>query len=292
MEENNRLKVWHGLVASVLAILFLLFGGYVLYPLFGEIGGYLAPLFIALIAVVIVILTKTKASEVFPFRLPSIREFFTSVGMYVGVMLLSAALTMLLTQILPNYTDRDAPIHEMVRTMHPMVAILLVAVQPALCEEFFCRGFLVATLKKCKKDWVVILLTAVIFGVLHLDVVASFSAALLGGLLAYLAIRTRSLLLPILFHFFNNALSVVLAYGTSDTQATETVESLSVLGTVGLVLFYLGLGFFFLYFSHCFFAGKKVKNKKGLIVLIVTALLFTVGYNIFAYSDLCYQPYQ
>ena len=286
MEEKNHLKAWHGLLASALAILFLWFGGYLLYPLFGEIGGYLAPLCIALIAIVIVWLTKTKVSEVFPFRLPSVREFFTSVGMYIGITMLGAAVTMLLMYLLPQYTDRDAAINDMVRQLHPVVAILLIAVQPAVCEEFFCRGFLISCLRRCKREWTVIVVTALVFGALHLDFVAFFPTALLGGLFAYLAIRTRSLLLPIFFHFVNNAISTVTAYGASNSEATATVEELTLAGTIGLVLFYLGLAVLFLYVSSRLFLRKKIFTKSGIVLFVVAAILFSVGNSVFAFGQL------
>ena len=38
MEERNRLKPWHGIVASLLVIVFMLFGGVLLYAAFGEDG--------------------------------------------------------------------------------------------------------------------------------------------------------------------------------------------------------------------------------------------------------------
>ncbi len=282
MEERNCLQPWHGLVASVLAILFMLFGGIPLYALFGEIGGLLAGVFLGLLGLAFVVMTRTKLSEVFPLRLPPVRQFFASIGLYIGVFFLNAAISVLLAQIIPQYQEREQAIDALITTLPPALAILLVAVQPAICEEFFCRGFLVATLRNIKSDWLIILLTSFFFGALHMDLYAFLPTALLGATFAYIALQTKSLLIPILLHFCNNALSVVLAYTMAGTmeKGDSVIASLSMGTRIAYMLFYLGLALLCIWFSSRWFLGKKVLNKAGLAVFIAAALLVSFGVGV------------
>ena len=195
MEERNRLKPWHGIVASFLVIVFMLFGGILLYAAFGEIGGYLAGVVVALIGLAFVLLTKTKFSEAFPFALPSVREFFAAVILFIGIFFLNGAIGVLQAQVIPDFYGRQSGIMDMVRTLSPAVAILLVAVQPAICEEFFCRGFLVAAFRKLKHEWLIILVTAVFFGAIHLDLYSFLPTAIMGAAFAFIAFSY-----PFIFH--------------------------------------------------------------------------------------------
>ena len=282
MEERNRLKPWHGIVASFLVIVFMLFGGILLYAAFGEIGGYLAGVVVALIGLAFVLLTKTKFSEAFPFALPSVREFFAAVILFIGIFFLNGAIGVLQAQVIPDFYGRQSGIMDMVRTLSPAVAILLVAVQPAICEEFFCRGFLVAAFRKLKHEWLIILVTAVFFGAIHLDLYSFLPTAIMGAAFAFIALRTQSLLIPMMLHFGNNALSVVLAYagGEAVSDSAETIQSLSLGMLLSYLAFYLGLALFFLWFGGRWFCGKKLLTKSSLAVFIVAAILITFGYGL------------
>jgi membrane protease YdiL (CAAX protease family) len=288
MEERNRLKPWHGIVASLLVIVFMLFGGVLLYATFGDIGGYLAGLVVALIGLVFVLLTKTKFSEVFPFALPSVREFFAAVALFVGIFFLNGAIGVLQAQVIPDFYDRQSGIMDMVRTLSPAVAILLVAVQPAICEEFFCRGFLVAAFRKLKHEWLIILVTAVFFGAIHLDLYSFLPTAIMGATFAFIALRTKSLLIPMILHFGNNALSVVLAYagGEAVSDSAETLQGLSIGMLLSYLAFYLGLALFFLWFGGRWFLGNKLLTKSCVAVFIVAAILITFGYGFILVSSM------
>ncbi len=88
-------------------------------------------------------------------------------------------------------------------------AVLVVAVGPAVAEELFCRGFLGHGLVGRHGVAKGVLLTSILFGVMHLVPVQALYAALLGLMLHGLRLATRSLWAPMLAHFGNNALSVL-----------------------------------------------------------------------------------
>ena len=103
-------------------------------------------------------------------------------------------------------------------TAHSTISILLVnivimAVFPALFEEFLFRG----TLQPFFTQWfhnkhLAIILTAFIFSSIHFQFFGFIPRFLLGIYLGYLLTWKKTLWLPITAHFCHNALSLILDY--------------------------------------------------------------------------------
>jgi membrane protease YdiL (CAAX protease family) len=88
--------------------------------------------------------------------------------------------------------------------------ILLLAFIPALSEEVFFRGLLQRYFSDWfGKAWAGILLSALLFTFLHFSVTQFLPIFLLGLLLGWLYYWSGSLLVPFLFHFLNNSLTVI-----------------------------------------------------------------------------------
>lgn len=91
-------------------------------------------------------------------------------------------------------------------------AILLDALLPALCEELLCRGAIFSALRPMGRRTAV-LGSALLFGLMH-GSLAQLPYALVAGIaLALLYEFSGSLLLPMLFHFGNNLLSLLVHFG-------------------------------------------------------------------------------
>ena len=91
------------------------------------------------------------------------------------------------------------------------VTLGVFALLPAICEELAFRGFILSGLEHQRRTRSAILLSALMFGFLHVLLSLFqqlFNAALLGIVLGLLAVRSRSIVPGILFHFLNNALAV------------------------------------------------------------------------------------
>ncbi len=89
--------------------------------------------------------------------------------------------------------------------------VLVLAILPAVCEEFAYRGFVLSGLREMGHPWRAIILSSAFFGITHaLIVQQSIAAGILGVLLGYTAVRSGSLLCPILFHAIHNSLLFAL----------------------------------------------------------------------------------
>ncbi len=93
------------------------------------------------------------------------------------------------------------------------VNILIVALIPAIGEEFFFRGILQRLLTNLSKNkhWGIIL-SGFIFSAIHMQFYGFFPRWLLGIMFGYMFVWSGSLWLPIIAHFVNNSLDVTIYY--------------------------------------------------------------------------------
>jgi membrane protease YdiL (CAAX protease family) len=102
-------------------------------------------------------------------------------------------------------------------TFAAIVAALLIVVVAPICEEIFFRGFFFAGMRSRLPFWAAGLISAALFGAVHLsdaNVIAGLQLAILGLILAGVYERTDSLWSNIAVHAFNNAIAFALLVGT------------------------------------------------------------------------------
>ena len=91
------------------------------------------------------------------------------------------------------------------------LSLLTVAILPAICEEFTHRGLLLSGYKKLGFKKAVIL-SALMFGLIHLNVNQFFYATVIGLVLAVVTLYSRSIVPAIIIHFMNNGINVYLEF--------------------------------------------------------------------------------
>lgn len=117
--------------------------------------------------------------------------------------------------------------------------ILVMAIIPAICEEFFFRGALQSFfIKSFKNKHIAILVTAIIFSIIHFQFYGFIPRVLLGVYLGYLTIWSGSLLLPILAHFLHNFLSISIDFISN--MGNKTGNDIDLFEIQGIYL-YLGI---------------------------------------------------
>ena len=91
--------------------------------------------------------------------------------------------------------------------------ILALALIPAIAEELFFRGVLqrliIIRIKNIHKG---VIITAMIFSAVHMQFHGFLPRFLLGMILGYFFVFSDSLTLPIIAHFFNNAMVIFFTY--------------------------------------------------------------------------------
>ena len=85
---------------------------------------------------------------------------------------------------------------------------------PGICEEFLHRGIVMHAGKKTTNPRYVLLISSILFGLVHLNIKQFFYAAILGYLIGIVGIISESIYPCIIIHFMNNFLGSFLYYGS------------------------------------------------------------------------------
>ena len=142
----------------------------------------------------------------------------------------------------------------------------LMALLPALSEELSFRGTLqqlIANSPQLRaKSHTAIWITAIIFSAIHMQFYGFIPRMLMGAMFGYVFVWTGSLWVPIVMHFTNNALAVIVYYIVANSQQlTANSQELTAnnqniadtigagdtwwLGVISLILTSLGLLIFY-----------------------------------------------
>ena len=130
-----------------------------------------------------------------------------------------------------------------------VINILLMAVLPAVAEELSFRGVLM-NLFPAKGDrvpHVAIWCTAILFSAVHMQFYGFLPRMLMGALFGYALVWTGNLWVPILMHFTNNAMAVLLYFvAVRMNWDIEVVDAIGTndtlwLGVVSLVITLVGI---------------------------------------------------
>lgn len=99
-------------------------------------------------------------------------------------------------------------------------ALLAVAVIPSIIEEVYFRGTLQKiVLDLTGKPYAAIILTAIFFSAIHFSFYGFLSRMALGIVLGYVYHYSKTIWLPILLHFLNNGIAVVILYSIRNNPA-------------------------------------------------------------------------
>ena len=213
---------WMGVLwfAVVIAVEVFTFGP-IQYAL-GMAGLVVTELILLAMAVIPAIVMKWNLKEVFSVRLPKIRQIIGAWVIWGGAFLLMLSVNMIIMYLFPEQmASTSSSLNSFVTSVGPVVGFLIIAVSPAICEEALCRGLLQYTFRDVKSKVIVVAAMGVIFGVFHMDPVRILGTGILGAAIAYVMLETKNILLPMLMHFTNNALSAIATFSTSNEAVSE-----------------------------------------------------------------------
>lgn len=126
-------------------------------------------------------------------------------------------------------------------TDDPVVMFITAVVMAPIFEEIIFRGIMQKGLiNKGIEPWKAILFSSVVFGLVHANPWQFVGAVLLGCVLGLVYYKTKSLLLPMLLHAFNNLCSsILISYTKTESFADAFKVSEWVILLIGIILFSL-----------------------------------------------------
>lgn len=163
----------------------------------------------------------------------------------LGAVVAVDPVTSLLQQFSPDSSALEDSM-EKIMGGNGWLVFLSVAVCAPFFEELFVRGILLrGLLTKMRPGWA-IFWSALMFAVMHANLVQGFSALVLGMLLGYTYYRTGCLWLTMLMHFANNALSFVLMTFAPAEASENMIALVPVWGYVLMIVAGLALAVLYL----------------------------------------------
>ncbi|WP_449387975.1 CPBP family intramembrane glutamic endopeptidase [Chryseobacterium lineare] len=126
-------------------------------------------------------------------------------------------------------------------TLNPVVMIITAVICAPIFEEIIFRGIIQKGLmNKGVKPWKAIIFASIIFGLVHGNPWQLVGAVLLGCVLGLVYYKTKSLLLPMLLHGFNNLCSTILIIYTKNESFSDAFKiSEWMILAIGIVFFSL-----------------------------------------------------
>lgn len=192
---------------------------------------------------------KIKIREFIPYR----KINFVTIILVVICTYLMYPLIIVLNAISMLFsTSGTANVMELMQGQNFILSTLFMAVMPACVEEFMFRGVLFQTYRRSKM-LPAVLLSAFMFGCMHMNLNQFMYAFALGVYLAFLVEATGSILSSMLAHFTLNFTSVALSFllpyfyemaGMSPEAAGQQVElggMASNMGSSELMVFVMGI---------------------------------------------------
>lgn len=178
---------------------------------------------IACPAVFMGMMLTTSPRATFRLRRPSVTGLFAAAGLAVAVHPLSIELSQFLTEhgVFPALPDAVHRVHALMSSDdQPLwVLIAVFALTPAICEELAFRGFILSGLARGGRLAIAIVISSIMFGVIHMIPQQIFNASLVGLLIGLIAVHSRSLFPAIVFHFCTNTLA--LLYSQNEIPLAE-----------------------------------------------------------------------
>jgi membrane protease YdiL (CAAX protease family) len=152
---------------------------------------------------------KRVLTEEFRFRKISLS---TALLVMVTMLFLSPLLTFvnLLSQMFSNYVAGEEIVGQ-ISDQPFWVAILVIALLPAVCEELVYRGMLYGGYRR-RSVWMGALLSGLVFGMMHGNLNQMMYALLMGFVFALVDEITESVVSSMIMHFLVNGTSVALVY--------------------------------------------------------------------------------
>ncbi|MBE5880167.1 MAG: CPBP family intramembrane metalloprotease [Lachnospiraceae bacterium] len=155
---------------------------------------------------------KADLKKLFSVKIPSIAHLLGGVCLWVGVFAAEQIVLTLLAEVFPAMVQTSSELNDSILQAGFLPAFFVVSICPALAEEAAFRGFLFGSLNVKYKPWIAIVVSALAFGLYHMNLLQFFGGAMMGVAIGYACYKSRSIFVGVLMHFINNGLSVVLNF--------------------------------------------------------------------------------
>ena len=175
---------------------------------------------------------KVKISQIF-----GVKSILATIGAVIGLNFVITAGFVIAQYLFPSVIDSYAELMDASGLgTNTLITIVYAIILGPIFEELCCRGVCFGYLEKSNvKPIFMILISGILFGAMHLNLVQGIYASFLGFMLGYLRYKYRSVLITIFMHILFNIMGT---YGDQLIQQLHPNDAVTlILG--GLALFLL-----------------------------------------------------
>lgn len=217
LEKRSNIKkgtvpsVSDGGILYAIGLVLLIYVGTTLQMKFKMVGLGLTQVMIIAMPILFAIYIKTDFKNTFSLKLPSIKHVLGGIVLWAGVYILMQITIQIILHLFPqNMEVVEALNDSIINKDNFIMNLFVVALMPAICEEMFFRGFIYTSFKGKNSCKAAIICSGILFGFMHMDFIRIIPTSILGIAFAYCVYKSGSIFVPMILHFINNALSVVV----------------------------------------------------------------------------------
>ena len=140
-------------------------------------------------------------------------SFLMGIIMYFAVVIVSSIFSGLLTVI--GYENPFASLSSFSspnNIKQYLIGVVMVCVLPGFCEEFLTRGVILSGVRSKMGDRIAIVISAVAFGLLHMNINQAFYTTVLGLVAGLIVYQVGSIWPAVIIHFTSNLCSITNSY--------------------------------------------------------------------------------
>ncbi len=213
--NQQKLKPWMGFVLFAVLMAVFIFICAPMQAANGILGLVATELLFLIMAVVYGLIFRIPLKEMFPIKKFTAGDFFGSLFLVTGGSFFGLISIGVVGALFPSTVeagDIEGLLNIITGGPGYFLILVIIALLPAICEEAIHRGAILTNFRSIKKDWVIVLIMALFFGINHMSWLRFINTAILGATLSYIVVKKNNMILSSLMHFTVNFSASTLSY--------------------------------------------------------------------------------
>lgn len=169
---------------------------------------------------------------------------------------------------------KDIDIKDPTNISEIFMSVLQLAIVPALCEEFAIRGVVMQPLRKYG-DRFAIVMSSLIFALMHGNMIQIPFAFVAGIALGYFAISTGSIWTSVAIHFCNNLFSIILTVISERSSAADFITPYLMIVTIAAGIYCMSQ---YIKTEHYGFGFTKASKAKKRALITAFAVFLAISF--------------
>lgn len=265
--HERTLKPWHGAAFFLLIMIIFFVICVPLQSYFGLYGVAATEIILLILALLFAKVMGHSLRSLFPVHSPEGLPMLGTILMWISTYILAMVVSLIQYRLFPEQMEAiSGGLDDVIYSVPFWVSVIVVAVLPAICEEAVHRGVIIHTMYRIRKEWLVVLIMGIYFGLFHANPLRFLPTAILGAVMSYIMLETENMVYSSAFHMVNNLVPMVLQeFLLSNSQVQQASDQLA--GTDGSTTIPLvSIGVYLILAAvapFCMYLGNYLLHRRG-----------------------------